>query len=65
MVGWFLGALFPRTADPIFHESLCLHPIPLQGYVTNPFISISLTPLRGIRSRSSQQSGFESANATD
>ncbi len=26
---WFFfswGALFPRTADPIFHESLCLHP---------------------------------------
>ncbi len=23
---FFLGALFPRTADPIFHESLCLHP---------------------------------------
>ncbi len=22
----FWGALFPRTADPIFHESLCLHP---------------------------------------
>ena len=23
---WFWGALFPRTADLIFHESLCLHP---------------------------------------
>ena len=43
LVGWFWGALFPRTANPIFHEFLCLHPIPLQGYVPRPFISISLS----------------------
>ncbi len=40
LVGWFWGALFSRTADPIFHESLCLHPVPLQGYVPRPFILI-------------------------
>ncbi len=26
LVWFFWGALFPRTADPIVHESLCLHP---------------------------------------
>ncbi len=59
-----MGALFPRMSNPIFHESLCLHPIPLQGYVPRPFISISLS-LGGIRSRSSQQSVFGSVNAND
>ncbi len=64
---FFWGALFPRTADPIFHKSSCLHPFPPQGYVPRTFISISLCPpdLRRIRSRSSQQSVFGSANATD
>ncbi len=47
LVGWFWGALFPRTADPIFHESLCLHPIALQGYVPRPFILISLSSPEG------------------
>ena len=44
LVNWFWGALFPRTSDPIFHESLFFHPIPLHGYVPRPFISISLSP---------------------
>ena len=65
LVNWFWGALFPRTSDPIFHESLFFHPIPLHGYVPRPFISISFSPPEGIRSRSSQQSVFGSANATD
>ncbi len=39
--------MFPRTDDLIFYESLCLHPIPLQGYVPRPFISISLSPPEG------------------
>ncbi len=47
LVDWFWGALFPRKADSIFHESWCLHPIPLQGYVPRPFISISLSPPQG------------------
>ena len=66
LIGWFWGALFPRTADPVFTNPY-VFTFPLQGYVPRPFILISLSPpLGGIRSRSSQQqSVFGSANATD
>ncbi len=60
----FLGSLVSKDGRSGFHESLCLHP-PTAGLCPKT-ISISLSPtLRGIRSKSSQQSVFGSANATD
>ncbi len=54
---FFWGALFPRTADPIFHKSLCLYPYPTAGLCPKTLhLDLVIPPLGGIRSRSSQQS---------